>query len=256
MDTAERDPARGVEQQPAELERAPFVAWADFLPRFMAAWRSNTAGQAEHVTIEGPTGQGKSVLGLTLIDQRAEARGSHVVVFATKPTDRELLALGRQPGWHIIRRWPPSYGQDRVIFWPPFGKVGDHRRRHAQVFREALEAIFHERGRVLYIDEAAYLADDLGLADLMTSCWQMGRSQNLIMVAGTQRPVKVPRAMWSEATWLFAFRTTDEDELRRVSEIGGTDKRQLADVIRNLRPHEFVACRTRTGDMVRSRVER
>lgn len=222
----------------------------------MESWPENSRGKAEHVTIVGPTGQGKSVLGLSILEARAKARGSHVVILATKPRDRAMSALGRREGWNIIRRWPPGYGQDRVIFWPRFGDVRTVTHRHAAIFREVLEDIFHERNRVVYLDEAYYLSDDLGLKDLLTKFWQMGRSQNIVLVAGTQRPVAVPRPMFSECSWFIAFRTADEDELRRVSEIGGVDNRKLRDVMRTLQPHEFVCVQTRTSRMVRSKVER
>jgi hypothetical protein len=61
--------------------------------------------------------------------------------------------------------------------------------------------------------------------------------------------------MFSECSWFIAFRTTDEDELRRVSEIGGADTKTLRAIMRKLQPHEFVACQTRTGKMVRSKMQ-
>lgn len=254
MATTERDTAR--RRSGVVLDDVPVVPWSEFLPSFIEAWPENTRGKAEHVTLIGPTGQGKSVLGLALLDARGKARDASEVILATKPRDRALDALARQPDWHKISKWPPGYGQDRVIFWPRFGDVGTVSARHAAIFRDVLEDIFHERNRVVYLDEAYYLSDDLRLKDLLTKFWQMGRSQNIILVAGTQRPVAVPRPMFSECSWFFAFRTADEDELRRVSEIGGVDNRKLREVIRALRPHEFVCVQTRTSRMVRSMVER
>lgn len=236
-------------------EIAPWIEWTDFEINFQTAWRENTKGKAEHVTLVGPNGQGKSMLALSIIKDRARLRGSHVVVIATKPRDRVLSALGRRPGWSIIRKWPPGYGQETVIFWPPFGDVRTVTRRHQEIMNETLADIFHEGNRVVYFDEAYYLADDLGCEPIMKKFWQLGRSQNLVVVAGTQRPVAVPRPMFSECSWFIAFRTTDEDELRRVSEIGGADTKTLRAIMRKLQPHEFVACQTRTGKMVRSKMQ-
>jgi hypothetical protein len=236
-------------------DEAPWVSWSEFEPEFQAAWRPNVKGKAQHVTLVGPNGQGKSELALRLIRRRAELRGSHVVVFATKPRDRALSKLGRQPGWSIIRKWPPSYGQERVIFWPPFGDVRSVTSRHREIMNETLADVFHEGNRVIYFDEAYYMAQDLECEPIMRKMWQMGRSQNLIVVAGTQRPVAVPRPMFSECAWFFAFRTSDEDELRRVGELGGSDTKVLRSIMRTLRPHEFVACQTRTGNVVRSKLD-
>jgi hypothetical protein len=251
--TAERDSRRPVAD--AFDDDAPWVPWADFSAEFQTVWAENQKGKAQHVTLVGPNGQGKSMLALGIIAERARLRDSHVVVIATKPRDRTLAALGRRPDWSIIRKWPPSYGQRCVIFWPPFGDVRDVTERHREIMADTLAAIFHDGNRVVYFDEAYYIADDLGAEPIMRKMWQMGRSQNLVVVAGTQRPVAVPRAMFSECSWFFAFRTTDEDELRRVSEIGGADTRSLRAIMRTLKPHEFVACQTRTGRMVRSKMD-
>lgn len=235
-------------------DQAPWVDWSTFEPEFQQAWPENSKGKAQHVTLVGPTSQGKSTLALQLIKERARLRGSHVVVFATKPRDRSLSKLGRDPEWAIVRKWPPGYGQERVIFWPPFGDVKSVTNRHREVMGDVLADVFHEGNRVVYFDEAYYMAQDLDCEPIMRKMWQMGRSQNLIVVAGTQRPVAVPRPMFSECAWFFAFRTSDDDELRRVGELGGTDAKMLRSIIRTLRPHEFVVCQTRTGRMVRSKM--
>ncbi len=239
--------------RPSAAEQVPYSPWATFLDEFQTHWPANTNGRAEHVTLVGPNGQGKTVLALELLKERARRRDAHIVILATKPRDRELSALG----WPIIREWPPGYGQPRVIFWPRFPKDV---RRAAMMQRMALDPvladIFAEGKRTVYVDEAFYLTDVLKLEYTMRQFWTQGRSNDLLVVAGTQRPVKVPREMFSECRWFIAFRTADEDELRRVGEIGGVDSKTLREVIRTLKPHEFVCCQTRTGVMVRSKVER
>jgi hypothetical protein len=232
-------------------DQVPFAPWPEFLRNFQEKWPANTKGNAEHVTLVGPTKQGKTTLALILVKTRAELRDAHVVVLATKPKDPTLSALG----WPIIREWPPRYGQDQVIFWPRFPK--DVRRAavvQRMAFDPMLAEVFHDGKRVVVVDEAFYMTDVLGLEHTMKQFWSQGRSNDLIVVAGTQRPRNVPREMFSECSWFFAFRTADEDELRRVGEIGGVDAKTLREVMRTLRPHEFVCCRTRTGEMVRSMV--
>jgi hypothetical protein len=234
-------------------EQVPFAPWREFHAEFQAAWPANVGGAAEHVTLIGPTKQGKTTLALSIIKERARLRDAHVVVLATKPNDPTLRGLG----WPVLREWPPGYGQRQVIFWPRFPKdVRQAAIVQRMAFDPVLADIFADGKRVVYVDEAFYMTDVLKLESTMRQFWTQGRSNDLIVVAGTQRPRNVPREMFSECSWFFAFRTADEDELRRVGEIGGVDSKSLREVMRTLKPHEFVAVRTRTGEMVRSMVTR
>lgn len=237
----------------AEVE-VPTQPWDVFLPDFVSAWAPNANGQAEHVTIVGPTGQGKTHLAKAILLERAKVRSSHMVALGTKPRDRTLASFG----WPVIREWPPGYGQDQVIYWPRFKPTlaetkADHRTRFVAV----LEDIRKDGGRTVFVDEVAYLSNDLSMRKDLATYWQMARSTDVCLVAATQRPVEVPRQMWSECSWLFAFRTRDKAELDRLGEIGGgMDTGQVRAAIQGLAPHEFLCVRTRTGEMMVSKVTR
>src|SRR4051812_10004575 len=93
------------------------MAWESFAPMFKSAQK-----QGEHVSIVGQTGSGKSVPGLSLcklIGSRPgrDRRPSRVVVLATKPRDDTVSSLG----WPVVKKWPPSYGQEHCIVWPRGG---------------------------------------------------------------------------------------------------------------------------------------
>lgn len=223
---------------------APIVGWDDFIADFVPAWK-----QGEHVSIVGPTGQGKSVLGLALVKARARARDADTVVFGTKPRDRTLDKLG----WPVVTEWPPNYGENQVIVWPAYGDPDDAAIRQEKAFRPVMRRIFKDGNRTVYIDEVSDFHERMGLTNLLNEYWKMGRSNGLTFVAATQRPRGVPRAMFSEPSWLFFFRTPDEDELKRVSEIGG-DTKLVKEIVRRLDPHQFLCIRPRTGEMVRSKV--
>lgn len=200
--------------------------------------------QGEHVAIVGQTGSGKSVLGLRLcqvIARRKSTDGlpARVVVFATKPRDDTVTALG----WPVIKKWPPSYGQEHCIIWPKGGEPDTMAARQRRIFRPLMTRIFHEGGQTLYIDEASYfeesLPNGLGLAATMNQYWTSARSLKLTLIAGTQRPRHVTRSMWSEPSWLFIFAPDDEDDLTRVAQLSGV-KRQVLEIAPTLGGHEFI----------------
>lgn len=214
------------------------MPWTEFAARFAAEHE-----QGEHVAIVGPTGSGKSVLGLMLcqvIGQRtaSDGRPARVVVFATKPRDRTVTALK----WPQVREWPPGYGQEHVVVWPRPRDPETRAERQRRVFQPVMRAIYNEGGQTVYVDEIAYFEgtppEGLGLKGTVSEYWQSARSLDLTLIAGTQRPRNVSRSMWSEPTWVFVFRLEDEDDLKRVAQIGGRE--QLEQIHDGLGGHEFV----------------
>lgn len=207
--------------------------------------------QGEHVSIVGQTGSGKSVLGLSLCRIIAARKGkdgrpARVIVLATKPRDDTVTALG----WPIIKKWPPAYGQEHCVIWPKGGDPDTVAQRQRRIFRPLMNAIYHEGGQTVYIDEASYferpLPDGLALASTMEQYWTSARSLKITLIAGTQRPRHVSRSTWSEPSWVFIFAPDDEDDLRRVAEMSGS-REQVLDIAEKLGPHEFLCVRRQRG---------
>ncbi len=224
------------------------LRWADF-----AAYFGRHHRQGEHVALVGPTGSGKSVLGLELCKivgarTASDGRPARVVVFGTKPRDRTLSRLG----WPVIREWPPGYGQEHVIVWPRPRDPQTAARRQSRVFREVMRAIYREGGQTVYLDEIAdfeepMTAGGFGLGGLVSQYWRAARSLDLTLIAGTQRPRNVGRGMWSEPTWVCVFRVDDEDDFKRVKQLG--DAASLEAIHSKLGGHEFVCVhRPRGGE--------
>lgn len=242
---------------PAELAAAvPFAPWAEVADELVGQW-----AQGEHFTILGPTGEGKTHLEIDLLERRAKARRSHTVFLETKPKDATISGLG----WPIIRKreqWPPGYGQTRVVVWPPYGRQETHVARQRAVFKPVLDDIFHDGHRTVAFDELTDFSDHprdggYGLSSTVSEFYRKGRSNGITTMGTTQRPRNAPRAAFSECRWFASFIITDDDDLRRVGELGGrVDKAVLRAVIRSLGEHEFVLVRVRSGEAVRSRVER
>lgn len=216
--------------------------WETFYDRFR--WR-----QGEHVTLVGPTGSGKTTLGLAILPKRR-----YTLVLAAKPKDPLISDLKKQ-GYTISRDWPPppiEITGGRVVYWP---KMKDPEDVIAQRdgFAAALADAYRQGGWTIFIDELQYVTDRefLGLAPLAKLLWQHGRSLNVSIVGGTQRPAHIPLAAYSQATHLFFWRSNDAADLKRLREIGGAiDPKGLQAAILALEGHRALYVNVRTGETI------
>ena len=229
-----------------EITEPIVLLWEDFTEMFFQGHK-----QGEHVSLVGATGSGKSVCGIELCKivgsrKAKDGRPSRVTVLADKPRDDTVMRLHVKDGWPIIKKWPPSYGQEHNIVWPKAPNPSQAVRRHRAVFLPLLEQIYQEGGQTVYIDEAAYFEDKppsgLGMGGTMGQFWRAARSNKVSMIAATQRPTRVSRLMWSEPSWLFIFKIEDGDDLRRVAELSG-DKQSIWRIVPKLGGHEFLCVR-------------
>lgn len=232
---------------PTVVRATPFVPW----PALESAldWR-----QGEHMTAIGPTGCGKSTLLMGLLDRRA-----YVVVVGTKPRDRTLDRL-RRDGYRLEREWPPSAPPavaPRVLFWPRIDRMGD-RVAQAGAIGAMLESIYRTGGWCVVLDELRYVASPryLGLEAQVVMLYQQARSLGVSVVGATQRPRHVPLDCYSAATHLFLWRTSDQQDLRRLSELDGADVELVRRVLPHLGRHECLYVNTRDGSLFRTRYER
>lgn len=214
--------------------------------------------QGEHVAIVGPTGSGKSVLLIALCEVIATRKGkdgrpARVVIFGTKTRDDTLTKLTAR-GWPVIKKWPPSYGQEHCIVWPKGGDPETKTARQRAVFRPLLNTIFHEGGQTLGLDEESDFErsqpDGFGLAGLMERYWTESRGNKVTLIAGTQRPRHVSRSMWSEPSWVFIYPPEDDDDLKRVAELSGA-KQQVLELVDDLGGHEFLCVRRKRSEGVK-----
>lgn len=224
------------------------MEWDEFAAQW--DWR-----QGEHVSLIGPTGAGKTTLGLAILPFRR-----YSVALGTKPKDPTLSALVRA-GWSRIRRWrdrPPmpivngKMAPVRLILWPTFRRMADA-AEHRQVFRDALHDMFAEGSWCLFADEIMYLSNDLRLDAELKLWWRQGRSIGLSLVAATQRPAWVPLELYSQASHLFLWRTTDRRDLERLRDISGpVDSRELMATVQSLdwRAFEVLYVDTKSGRLI------
>lgn len=199
------------------------------------SWRDHLASlnwaQGEHVMIVAPTGAGKSTLAQDLVQRRR-----HVVAFGTKPYDPTLKR--EYADWYKVREWDDIRPyMDRVMIWPKAektsaGTVAKQRR----VFAESLDKIMVSRGWCVLVDETHYMTDPsfLGLRSPIALMHHVGRSSGISMVTLTQRPVWVPKIIYSSVSHAYIARTRDSDDLKRLSDLGGIDPKVLAREVSSL----------------------
>jgi hypothetical protein len=232
------------------------VPWSILGPQFIAAW-GHPRGEwmPEHLEVLGQNGSGKSYFVVHVLAERAAARGSHIVIVATKPADRTLTQLG----WPVIDSWPANYGQNQVVFWP---KVKGLDRKAAAVQRDKIRNLLGQlwvpnSNRIVAFDEIHYLDVDLGLRHEITRYFREGRSMGITCVATTQRPAGVNRWIHSETAWKVFFAPQDQEDALRMAEVAGS-RRLYTEVLLSLdrTKYEFLMVRGLTGETYISHVEK
>lgn len=223
------------------------VAWPTFQRQWLRLFK-----QGQHVTIIGPTGCGKTRLATELIAPR-----SHVVTFGVKHVDESMTRLlknktGEQ--WVRMQEWKPGSAK-RVVLWPSVSDISKVEETHKRVFNKAIGDIYKAGGWCLWLDETRYMADHLGMRKPLTLLYVAGRSNNISIVANTQRPSWIPLEAYSQAGHLFLFKTGDERDLARLGSLNGANAREVAALVSHLPRHHFLHVDLNTGKMLTSKLE-
>lgn len=177
--------------------------------------------QGEHMAITGGTGSGKTTLANVLLTRRRftislrSKRDKTPLPGKTLKTAEQLRRLD----W---RTYP------RVVLDPEYA-------HQAREFVGAFEYAWKMGGWTLYADEAFYLTDHLKMGRQLTRMLTQGRSNNITMICGMQRPAWVPRYCLSEPLHLIAFRTEPRD-LKTLKDIGSA---QWANAVEQLERYQF-----------------
>lgn len=228
-----------------------YVEWAELGPEFFRVWgRPNGRVDPEHVTVYGPSGSGKTYFVTYILTERANLRGSHAVVIATKRADATLVAAG----WPVIDKWPPDYGQNQVIYWSKGGLSNDQKAEQSVRVARVANALWVPDSNIMVAwDELPYVCQDLGLNGMVGTYWREGRGNGITNVAALQRPAGVNRNVPANTHWTASFQPADEDDAIRVAEIFG-NRRYYRDVLLSLdrEHHEFLLKHHLTGAVFRS----
>lgn len=225
---------------------APRIPW----DKFLRTWQW-THGQ--HITILGTTGHGKSYLLRELAKRR-----EYAVVFATKPRDSTMDGLIAS-GFTRISTWAEhseykNRNQTRFVLWPD-ASTTDSVKLQKQVFEEAFKAIYVAGAWSVFLDEGYYIAQTLGLGNYVKLFYLQARSLDISLVMATQRPTWVPLEAYDQASWLYIGPDSDRRNLQRLSELGYRNSSAIMELVPELEDHQWLVLNTRTGAMVRTRVQ-
>lgn len=201
----------------------PRQYWDDHMAVMMRDW-----AQGQHIAVFGPTSSGKTTLVRPLLDVRLR-RGGHVIGFFNKAEDATIDEyFGRH--WKRYKKWPrwgPSSNR-RIMLWPSTtDTIKASQEMHAEQFKRALDWVARVGNVTLYIDETLYLTEMCGLGHEISFLHYFARSSGVTIVTSSQRPFRVPRTILSSATHAYVARTRDRDDLKRLSELGNIDPREL-----------------------------
>lgn len=172
----------------------------------------------EHAAILGCTGSGKTVLASCVLSKAPFHKMPYICIdykndelLASIPRLKEIglhETLPSSPGLYVVRPMPSEVEEVETWLWKIW-----------------------ERGRTgLYIDEAYLLPNKEAIKNILAQ----GRSLRIPVIAASQRPVDVPRSLFTEASHIAVFRLNDDRDKKTVREFtpkgmltgpGGEEKR-------------------------------
>ena len=204
-------------------------SWNDFLQDFKAEWK-----QGDHVAMVGPTGQGKTTVLVSLLQECRK----FVLAFDPKGGDPTLA----KTGFPRLANWPPrSKDYDAMARGEPVKylvgpKLQRRRDRPGLIAAQerALEGAWDDGQWTVAIDELQIASDKMKQAASIDELLIGARSRGVSVVTLFQRPANVPRAAYEMASHIFLGLTLDVDTINRLAEIVGRPKYEIRGAVNGL----------------------
>lgn len=184
--------------------------------------------QGEHIALIGRTGTGKT----TLLEALTTSR-RYAINLLTKSDDlawRKFRVIRTAREMDSVK--PDRDGAVRLI-------LRSSRENRAKEFRDAIKRAYGQGGWTVGVDEL-YEMQLLGLEPELIQLYSEGRSENVTIIGGMQRPSWVTRNgqnRWatSQATHVFGWQIEDEDRATVAKLLG----RPFADQVSAVSRYQF-----------------
>lgn len=233
-------------QSTVDAQTIPLISWADFRARFR--W-----SQGEHVAAIAPTGAGKTTLFKSLIPYR-----KHNLFFGTKVDDSAYRDLIRKQGFRRVESIADARPWDNnILLWPKQRKnINETIFSQRAAFQDALNTVVKQGAWAVWVDEAKYLSEFLHLKTELTFALEQLRSINATVISGAQRPSYIPPSVLSNSTHVFLWKTTHDEDAKRLADVGGIDSKVVAQAAKTLDRHEFIYIQSRgtQGQIFRTQI--
>jgi hypothetical protein len=203
----------------------------------------NRMKPGEHACLIGPTGRGKSTLGMQLLQKRP-----YVVVLDAKGGDETL----DRSGFEVVHTWPLRDEQARVdsgkpirVILRPRSHSRDRLAEAHDLFAECIERSLRTGHWTIYVDELRLTSEGrtIDLAPEIEVAYMTGRGRKVSFISATQAPRWIPKASYDQSTHQFHWPLMDRIALMRQAEISGLDRKDFLDLASGLHKHDVLYIR-------------
>ncbi len=162
--------------------------------------------------LAGQTGSGKTTAALHLLPSYY---GRRQIIIADTKSDPAIESIAGPVATRLrdlpkIAKWPEH---PVVIYRPDPGELTD-----VQILDAFCEWVYRRGHTVLFIDELSQFGAGAHSGPGLTSVFARGRTADVTVLAGTQRPVSVPIIAFTESQTFFVFRLLFRRDRERIAE--------------------------------------
>lgn len=187
--------------QPNSFELRPSVSARELAPAL-----------GERAVLAGQTGSGKTTAALHLLPVYY---GRRQIIIADTKSDPTIERLAGPVATRLrdlpkVAKWPEN---PVVIYRPDSGELAD-----LFILDSFCDWVYRRGHTVLFIDELGQFGAGAHAGPGLTSIFARGRTADVTVLAGTQRPVSVPIIAFTESQLFFVFRLLFRRDRERIAE--------------------------------------